>query len=91
MKEIIDFIQPFGEFELEINEFNFKNKDSANFWDFIKKQNHKGKAFGVNAATANNLKGIDVTFYAKQLTAVTGVSGSGKSSLIRSTKLKWKT
>ena len=42
MKEIIDLIQPFSEFELEINEFNFKNKDSANFWDFIKKQNHKG-------------------------------------------------
>ena len=42
MREIIDFIQPFSEFKLEINEFNFKNKDSANFWDFIKKQNHKG-------------------------------------------------
>ena len=42
MKEIIDFIQPFSEFKLEINEFNFKNKDGANFWDFIKKQNHKG-------------------------------------------------
>ena len=46
MKEIIDFIQPFSEFELEINEFNFKNKDSANFWDFIKKQNHKGVQAG---------------------------------------------
>ena len=42
MKKIIDFIQPFNEFELEVNEFNFKNNNSEDFWDFIKKQNHKG-------------------------------------------------
>ena len=42
MKEIIDFIQPFNEFKLEVNEFNFKNNDSESFWDFIKIQNHKG-------------------------------------------------
>lgn len=42
MKKIIDFIQPFNEFELEVNEFNFKNNNSEDFWDFIKKQNRKG-------------------------------------------------
>ena len=31
----------------------------------------------------NNLKGIDVTFPLNVLTVVTGVSGSGKSSLIK--------
>lgn len=42
----------------------------------------KGKPFGVNGAYANNLKNIDVTFYAGQVTAITGISGSGKSSLV---------
>ncbi len=39
--------------------------------------------FGVKGAKQNNLKNIDVTFRSGQITAVTGVSGSGKSSLIR--------
>ena len=42
-----------------------------------------GQAFGVKGAHANNLKDIDVTFQSQQIIAVTGVSGSGKSSLIR--------
>jgi len=46
-------------------------------------QNKKGDAFGVKGAFANNLKKIEVNFYAGQITAVTGVSGSGKSSLIK--------
>ena len=33
----------------------------------------------------NNLKGVDVTFPLNVLTAVTGVSGSGKTSLVRGT------
>ena len=37
----------------------------------------------VIGAAQNNLKGIDVTFPLNVLTVVTGVSGSGKSSLIR--------
>ena len=48
-----------------------------------KSYNPKGDAFGVKGAKANNLKDIDVTFYAGQITAVKGVSGSGKSSLIK--------
>jgi excinuclease ABC subunit A len=36
----------------------------------------------VRGATRNNLKGIDVAFPLGTLTAVTGVSGSGKSSLV---------
>ncbi|MEL6558766.1 MAG: ATP-binding cassette domain-containing protein [Bacteroidota bacterium] len=39
--------------------------------------------FGVKRAYANNLKNVDVTFYSGQLTAITGVSGSGKSSLMK--------
>ncbi len=49
----------------------------------IKKQLKKGKVFGVKGAFANNLKEVDVTFYAGQVIGVTGVSGSGKSSLIK--------
>jgi len=38
---------------------------------------------GIHGARMNNLKGIDVKFPLKTLTVVTGVSGSGKSSLIK--------
>ena len=37
----------------------------------------------VKCARANNLKGIDVKFPLNVMTCVTGVSGSGKSSLVR--------
>lgn len=43
----------------------------------------KGQPFGVRGAHANNLKHIDVSFTSRRLLAVTGVSGSGKSSLVR--------
>jgi len=49
----------------------------------IEKRNKKGKTFGIKGAFANNLKDINVDFYGGQITAVTGVSGSGKSSLIK--------
>ncbi len=42
-----------------------------------------GESFGVKGAAANNLKQLDVAFGSKQIIAVTGVSGSGKSSLIK--------
>ena len=42
-----------------------------------------GNAFGVNGAFANNLKNLDVTFHAGQMIAITGISGSGKSSLMK--------
>ena len=41
-----------------------------------------GKYLKVFGAAENNLRGIDVTFPLGTLTCVTGVSGSGKSSLI---------
>lgn len=41
------------------------------------------KEIVVHGARANNLKNIDVAFPLNRLTAVTGVSGSGKSSLVR--------
>ena len=49
----------------------------------LKYNNAKGKSFGVKGAYANNLKHIDVSFNSKQITTVKGVSGSGKSSLIK--------
>ncbi len=41
-----------------------------------------GKTLGVVGARANNLKGVDVSVPLGTLTVVTGVSGSGKSSLV---------
>ena len=41
-----------------------------------------GKVLKVIGAAENNLRGIDVTFPLGTLTVVTGVSGSGKSSLV---------
>lgn len=49
----------------------------------LKQQNKGGAKFGIKTANANNLKDIDVDFYSNQITAISGVSGSGKSSLIK--------
>jgi len=48
----------------------------------------KTKAITIEGATANNLKRIDVSFPLSVLTCVTGVSGSGKSSLVHETLAK---
>ena len=47
------------------------------------KRRHWNKSIIVKGARMNNLKGIDVTFPLNVLNVVTGVSGSGKSSLVR--------
>ena len=41
------------------------------------------RSIEIHGARANNLKGIDVRFPLNVMTVVTGVSGSGKSSLVR--------
>ncbi len=43
----------------------------------------EGLAFGISGASANNLQKINVEFQSQQLIAITGVSGSGKSSLVK--------
>jgi excinuclease ABC subunit A len=45
-------------------------------------------AIRVTGASANNLQGIDANFPLTRLIAVTGVSGSGKSSLLKETLFK---
>jgi excinuclease ABC subunit A len=47
-----------------------------------RRRNGKGEAIVVRGAAENNLKGIDVRFPLGRFVAVTGVSGSGKSSLV---------
>lgn len=47
-----------------------------------KRRKPKGKALKVIGAQANNLKNIDVQFPLGVMTVVSGVSGSGKSSLV---------
>lgn len=49
----------------------------------IKKRTGNIHPFGIQGVTSNNLKSIDVDFKSGQVTALTGVSGSGKSSLIK--------
>ncbi len=46
------------------------------------RRNGTGEALAVIGARANNLKGIDVEFPLGRFICVTGVSGSGKSSLV---------
>lgn len=52
---------------------------------YLKQKNRASPSllFGVKGASKNNLKEIDVAFKSNRITAVTGVSGSGKSSLIK--------
>jgi len=48
----------------------------------IKRRSGSGKSLRVIGAAENNLRGIDVEFPLETFTCVTGVSGSGKSSLV---------
>ncbi|WP_022668313.1 excinuclease ABC subunit UvrA [Desulfospira joergensenii] len=50
-----------------------------------KRRKGNGKALTIKKASANNLKGIDVSFPLGCFTCVTGVSGSGKSTLVLTT------
>ena len=48
----------------------------------IRRRTGNGKVLRVIGAAENNLRGIDVAFPLETFTCVTGVSGSGKSSLV---------
>jgi excinuclease ABC subunit A len=49
---------------------------------YRKQKEFNNKAFEIKRASANNLKNIDADFYASCINVITGVSGSGKSSLL---------
>ncbi|MDP6593159.1 MAG: excinuclease ABC subunit UvrA [Candidatus Marinimicrobia bacterium] len=49
------------------------------------RRNGSGKTFNLLGAQGNNLKSIDISFPLGKLICVTGVSGSGKSSLVNET------
>ncbi|MFO7946522.1 MAG: excinuclease ABC subunit UvrA, partial [Armatimonadota bacterium] len=49
------------------------------------RRDSNGKRLALRGATHNNLKDIDVTFPLGQFICITGVSGSGKSSLVTDT------
>lgn len=50
-----------------------------------KRREGNGQSIAIKGARGNNLKGVDVSFPLGTLIGVTGVSGSGKSSLINRT------
>lgn len=52
------------------------------------REGHKGKQITLKGAKSNNLQNVDVTIKLGTFTVVTGVSGSGKSSLIIHTLYK---
>ena len=67
--------------QLLVNTTDLQNEST-----FASRKNHDALVstpFGVKGAVQNNLKNIDVTFNSGQIIAVSGVSGSGKSSLVR--------
>ncbi|MEJ2594092.1 MAG: excinuclease ABC subunit UvrA, partial [bacterium] len=51
----------------------------------VKRRKGKGKSLWIRGASGNNLKALDVEFPLGKFICVTGVSGSGKSSLINET------
>jgi len=55
----------------------------------VRRKFNKNKALIVKNASAHNLKNITVEFPTRVMTCVTGVSGSGKSSLVEDTLYKW--
>ncbi|MEA1874204.1 MAG: ATP-binding cassette domain-containing protein [Bacteroidota bacterium] len=75
-------------YEGEISSLMNKNTPTANYLKETIAQKpieiaKTGAKFGVKSASANNLKNIDVEFQLGGLIAISGISGSGKSSLVR--------
>ena len=54
----------------------------------VKRRKGNGKTLQIKGAYCHNLKNVDVSFPLGKLVVVTGVSGSGKSSLINETLVK---
>ncbi len=63
--------------------YNFlTNKETFNYGHTERSRSATSKYFGIPNATKHNLKNITVEFKANCFNVITGVSGSGKSSLI---------
>jgi excinuclease ABC subunit A len=75
-------------YEGKVSSLLYKNTPTANYLKEAIQQKsieipQTGAIFGVKAASANNLKQIDLAFQSNGLIAISGISGSGKSSLVR--------
>lgn len=78
-----------GTFDELITKKDLKNSHTYNFLtqkEYIptpSKRRHSKKYIQISNASVNNLKNINVRIPLNMMTVVTGVSGSGKSSLVR--------
>ncbi len=67
----------------------YLRKEKEIFLPKTRRKSPKGKQLIIKNATQNNLKNISVEIPLKVFVCVTGVSGSGKSSLIEDVLYKW--
>lgn len=67
---------------IKSNKNSLTGRYLQNPFNIISEKRTLNKGISIKKADANNLKGIDVDFPSGVITAVTGVSGSGKSSLL---------
>ncbi len=71
-----------GDIENELFGKVITGKEIAGFWDCgVKEIGTDGNVISIRGAIQNNLKNVDVDIEKNKLTVITGVSGSGKSSL----------
>lgn len=84
---VLELLSENIEMKKEINEAidNEINKETNSFQSIDELKEEKNNAIWIRGARENNLKGINVSIPYGKITAVVGVSGSGKSSLVNDT------